>query len=188
MAVDEDKENACPADDQKCNLPSCDDGNATRTAPPRAGTLGQIMRAKGFVWLAGRHLACGEVSVAGRTCQLGCSGPWFAALSEEELPPSGTIEREVMEKDFQGPVLLDRRQELVFIGRDLKKDEIVAALNECLLKKEETVEGRATRRSARCHTSEAIEHQWKMDCDIDEEEDPIPLWPNEFDFASPLGE
>ena len=33
----------------------------------------------------------------------------------------------------------DRRQEVVFIGQKIKKDELVAALDDCLLRPDETV-------------------------------------------------
>jgi len=53
------------------------------------------------------------------------------------LPEEGSDEREMIERDIAGPVLLDRRQELVFIGRDMNCDAIVAALEKCEVTRKE---------------------------------------------------
>lgn len=40
----------------------------------------QVLRSKGFVWLAGNDIMAGEWSQAGSIMRIGCGGPWFAAL------------------------------------------------------------------------------------------------------------
>lgn len=98
-------------------------------------SFGQLLRSKGFVWIATRQDLCGEWSQAGGVIRFTVGGPWYAALPEEAWPESSE-DRRVIEKDFYGPSG-DRRQELVFIGIDLKRDALTSALNECLVSEEE---------------------------------------------------
>jgi G3E family GTPase/thiol-disulfide isomerase/thioredoxin len=98
-------------------------------------SFGQLLRSKGFVWIATRRDLCGEWSQAGGVLRFTVGGPWYAALPEEAWPQSSE-ERRVVQQDFDGPGG-DRRQELVFIGIDLKKDALISALNACLVSEEE---------------------------------------------------
>lgn len=43
----------------------------------------QVLRSKGFVWLAGNDVMAGEWSQAGSIMRLSCGGPWFAALPRQ---------------------------------------------------------------------------------------------------------
>ena len=93
--------------------------------------FGNILRSKGFIWLASRPNLCGEWSQAGGILRFTVGGPWYASLPDEAWP-SGREQRQDILKDFQDP-FGDRRQELVMIGIDMKKDKLIQALDSCLI-------------------------------------------------------
>jgi len=98
--------------------------------------FGEILRSKGFCWIAGRDkMQCGWAH-SGRLLQIAPILPWCADKPEEEWNAESEEELEEMRKNFEGPYG-DRRQALVFIGCNLKKDAISSSLNECLLTNDE---------------------------------------------------
>ena len=109
--------------------------------------FGRILRSKGFVWIAGRDNMSGEWGQAGAVLELGCAGPWMGLMPKHMWPEEGSEERDMMERDMSGPVLLDRRQELVFIWQNLNECVIVAALNDCLVTRAEASALRARQHS-----------------------------------------
>lgn len=100
-------------------------------------SFGQVLRAKGFAWVASRPDLCGEWSQAGGVLRFTVGGPWYAALPDEAWPQDPAQRADVL-RDFQGETG-DRRQELVFIGIDIKQDALVKALDDCLLKEGEGI-------------------------------------------------
>lgn len=90
-----------------------------------------VVRAKGFFWLASRNEITGLLSQAGPSITIQGAGEWIATYPEEE--------QEVILKE--DPELLkkwdkrygDRITELVMIGIDMNRDEIETSLNLCLL-------------------------------------------------------
>ncbi|WP_028974438.1 GTP-binding protein [Spirochaeta cellobiosiphila] len=93
-----------------------------------------LIRAKGYFWLATRMEFVGDLQVAGRLINFDLAGRWWSSYPQEEWP------QEVMdylEAEWQEPYG-DRRQEIVFIGSDMNKDKITAALNQCLVHPEWT--------------------------------------------------
>lgn len=90
-----------------------------------------IVRAKGFFWLATRNDMTGLLSQAGPSIIIQGAGEWLAAYSEAEREQILKEEPELLEKwdDRFG----DRMIELVFIGVDMKQEEIALSLDECLL-------------------------------------------------------
>jgi hypothetical protein len=62
-------------------------------------------------------------------------GIWWAAVPKDRWPGEEEV-RDYIEKEWSSPYG-DRRQELVFIGQDLLKAEMLAALQGCLLDDEE---------------------------------------------------
>lgn len=46
-------------------------------------SFGQVLRSKGFMWLAGRDDVHGEFSQAGATLRISAGHPWFAAIPED---------------------------------------------------------------------------------------------------------
>ena len=57
------------------------------TLSVRLVTRPQVLRAKGFVWLAGQPKTQGVFAFAGRAAELTPGGTWWAAMEREEWPP-----------------------------------------------------------------------------------------------------
>ncbi|MBY0122826.1 GTP-binding protein [Bacillus sp. S/N-304-OC-R1] len=94
-----------------------------------------IVRAKGFFWLATRNNMTGLLSQAGPSIILQGAGEWIAAYPELEREQILKDEPELLEKwDEQYG---DRMIELVFIGVDMSQNEVEASLDKCLLTDEE---------------------------------------------------
>jgi G3E family GTPase len=100
---------------------------------------GNLLRSKGFFWLATRFDKAGAWSQAGGIMRHEYAGYFWAAVPKSQWPQDPSYRATIAEK-FSGP-FGDRRQELVFIGQEL--DEIAArsALDSCLLTDEELAAG-----------------------------------------------
>lgn len=97
----------------------------------KSSPFGPLLRSKGFFWLASRYLMRGEWSSAGTMLTLKGGIPWFGITSEEYWPQDPNAIR-LIKRDFEGKHQ-DRRQELVFIGLDIDKQELKEAMDSCLL-------------------------------------------------------
>ncbi|MEC2469513.1 GTP-binding protein, partial [Bacillus cereus] len=94
-----------------------------------------VVRAKGFFWLASRNNMIGLLSQAGSSITIQGAGEWIAALSETERNQMITEEPEVLKNwDKQYG---DRITELVFIGIDMNRSLIEQSLDSCLLTEKE---------------------------------------------------
>jgi G3E family GTPase len=93
--------------------------------------LDRVIRAKGHFWLATRTDFLGELAIAGHQKSVSRMGRWWAAVPKNRWPDDGTFEEFVIK--HWHPVWGDRRQELVFIGIDMDKQAIIAALDACLM-------------------------------------------------------
>lgn len=95
----------------------------------------EVVRAKGFFWLATRNQVAMTLSQAGPSIEVGTAGFWLAAL-----PPAERAEMLAAEPDLENgwdPVYGDRLTELVFIGIDMQRERIEEELDSCLLTDEE---------------------------------------------------
>ncbi|MDX8363375.1 GTP-binding protein [Cytobacillus sp. IB215316] len=90
-----------------------------------------IVRAKGFFWLATRNNMSGLISQAGPSIMLQGAGEWVAAYPENERNQLLKEEPELVAK--WDPIYGDRMNEIVFIGLEMNQKEIVASIEECLL-------------------------------------------------------
>lgn len=95
-------------------------------------TWPNVVRAKGFFWLASRPHLAGEISHAGALVRHNRAGSWWAAMPKEYWPDDPAQVQRIKKgwHDLWG----DRRQELVFIGtQQMDKEGITAELNACLM-------------------------------------------------------
>ena len=92
---------------------------------------GNVLRSKGFFWLASRPDAAGEWSQAGGVVRHGPAGIWWAAAPSEHWPKDPE-QRARIEAEFDGEYG-DRRQEIVFIGQHLEPEQTREILDRCLL-------------------------------------------------------
>ncbi|MDQ0257310.1 G3E family GTPase [Evansella vedderi] len=94
-----------------------------------------IVRAKGFFWLATRNDITGLLSQAGHSLTIQGAGEWVAAYSDEEREQTLKEEPELLEKwDSEYG---DRISEIVFIGLEMNREKIETSLDKCLLTDEE---------------------------------------------------
>lgn len=101
---------------------------------------GKLIRSKGFFWLATRPDFAGSWSQAGGMAQYGPAGSFWNAVPKEHWPQNEADIASIL-SNWAEP-FGDMRQELVFIGQDLNKADIIARLSQCLLSEEEVSKGR----------------------------------------------
>jgi G3E family GTPase len=99
-----------------------------------------VLRAKGYVWIASRPQWAIAYSRAGNTANIEPVGYWWAATSKDKWPEIGNEERDLMEANWQEPYG-DRVNEIVFIGRKIDRAPIEAMLQTCELSSEEIALG-----------------------------------------------
>ncbi|MCY1076364.1 zinc metallochaperone GTPase ZigA [Archangium lansingense] len=105
------------------------------------GSWKGLLRSKGFFWLATRMDVTGVWAQAGGACAFEPAGLWWAAVPREEWPEEPALRAE-LEREMQAP-WGDRRQEIVFITRQVDQALLREALEECLLTGEEMAPGPA---------------------------------------------
>jgi G3E family GTPase len=91
-----------------------------------------VVRAKGYFWLASRPHWVGTLSQAGAMVRHERAGYWWAAVPKSRWPDDPALVERI-EKGWH-KVWGDRRQQLVFIGtRAMDQQAITAELNACLM-------------------------------------------------------
>lgn len=98
----------------------------------------EVVRAKGFFWLASQNEAAGLLSQAGTSITLEFGGIWIASLPKEERNKIIREDPSLQERWLEP--WGDRMQELVFIGIDMDQEKIEKLLDACLLTEEELAE------------------------------------------------
>ncbi|MES0855396.1 GTP-binding protein [Geobacillus sp. G4] len=98
----------------------------------------EVVRAKGFLWLASWNDMCVLLSQAGTSISIQAAGRWMASYPEEDIKQLLQEEETWREKwdDTYG----DRLTELVLIGIKMNADDIERSLDQCLLTDEEMKE------------------------------------------------
>ncbi|KRF04827.1 cobalamin biosynthesis protein CobW [Paenibacillus sp. Soil766] len=91
----------------------------------------EIVRSKGIMWLATRQHYAQSLSQAGPSIRFGPSGYWIAALPEEER--IAVLEEDADALTHWDDTYGDRINQIVFIGIDMDRDEIMTSLDACLL-------------------------------------------------------
>lgn len=97
-----------------------------------------VIRAKGLFWLLSRPDDALNFSQAGGSSRLEQAGVWWCSMPFEERMryPSFADNREMIENRWDKQ-WGDRMNELVFIGQNLNKQQIIADLENCLITKSE---------------------------------------------------
>ena len=100
---------------------------------------GNLVRSKGYFWLASRFDQAGSWSQAGGIMNHGFAGLFWSAVPEDQWPDH-TEHRAEIESKCEPPYG-DRRQEIVFIGQGLDEERARRALDACLLNEAELAAG-----------------------------------------------
>jgi len=104
----------------------------------RENDMGGLLRTKGFVWLSNYHDQIGVLSHAANVLKMDFPGRWKAL--DPKCWKGTKEEKAAMRKDWVEP-WGDRRQDLVFIGIDLKHEAIQNILDQLVLTNEEMAMG-----------------------------------------------
>ncbi|HAG29728.1 MAG TPA: 4-hydroxytetrahydrobiopterin dehydratase, partial [Alteromonas macleodii] len=100
---------------------------------------GKLIRSKGFFWLATRPQLAGSWSQAGGMARYGAAGLFWKAVPKEQWPEDPEYLKAI-EEQWMEP-FGDMRQELVFIGQGLNKNDIIERLDRCLLTDDQLIQG-----------------------------------------------
>jgi G3E family GTPase len=94
-----------------------------------------LLRSKGYFWIASRPSIAAQWSQAGGMAEYRPIGYWWVAAPKSEWPNDPESEAWITSQ-MEGP-WGDRRQELVFIGQQLPREEMETMLNVALLTPDE---------------------------------------------------
>ena len=106
----------------------------------REWPTGNLIRSKGYFWLATRPEFAGQWSQAGGIARYGFAGMFWKAIPDHRWPEDEES-RKLIEENWVEP-FGDMRQELVFIGQNLDQQEVCAELDACLLNDDELYAGK----------------------------------------------
>ncbi|WP_433902926.1 GTP-binding protein [Sphingobacterium puteale] len=104
-----------------------------------------IIRAKGLLWMASRPDIAISFSQAGGSVRMESAGAWWCSMPEatrSQYPIYAEVKNDLLRRWH--PEWEDRKNELVFIGQHLKREEYLAELESCLLTVEESEDWRFT--------------------------------------------
>jgi len=101
---------------------------------------GKLIRSKGYFWLASRPEFAGQWNQAGGIARYGFAGMFWKAVPKEDWPSDEDYLASI-EKSWQEP-FGDMRQELVFIGQNLDREQVINALDNCLLSEAQMLAGK----------------------------------------------
>ena len=102
--------------------------------------FGNLIRSKGYFWLASRPEFAGQWSQAGGIARYGFAGMFWKAVPQDNWPDDEEYLASIR-KNWVEP-FGDMRQELVFIGQGLDQEKVTEALDACLLSEDELLRGR----------------------------------------------
>merc|ERR1712241_162036 len=109
----------------------------------RAEAFGELLRSKGFIWIASTNNIIGGGQQAGNIIRLEAESPWMCEMREmwEGTPSEELVLKDLRQSNGEEWPYGDRRQELVFIGQSLKHEVIQNTLDQCLLTDQEMLLG-----------------------------------------------
>ena len=99
-----------------------------------------VIRSKGSFWIASKPDLVGVWSQAGGACSAHFKGQWFASLPKEKWNFATSTDYDSFIKEWD-QTFGDRQQEIVLIGRDMNKKELIQSLDACLLTPDELKKG-----------------------------------------------
>merc|ERR1711872_1041776 len=105
----------------------------------RVQLMGELLRSKGFIWIATSNYIMGGFQQAGNILRIEAQGPWMSENPEqwEGTPNEALIYKDMVDSTGKEYPYMDRRQEMVFIGHKLKHLAIQEALDSRLLTEDE---------------------------------------------------
>jgi len=123
------------ADDEFAELQK----EATVKQQRRNETMGELLRSKGFFWLATSHDIIGGWQQAGNVIRIEAQSPWLCKIKDvwEGTASEVHVMKDIKKEDGSEWQYKDRRQEIVFIGHGMKVEVIRQLLDDCLLTEEE---------------------------------------------------
>jgi len=109
----------------------------------RTEVMGELLRSKGFFWMATTNDITGGWQQAGNILRIVPENPWMCLMPQfwEGTPSEELVMQDIRKPNGEEWEYKDRRQELVFIGHGLKRDAIQELLDQCLLTDEEMALG-----------------------------------------------
>ena len=109
----------------------------------RGKVMGELLRSKGFIWIATSHQLIGHWQQAGSVIYIGAESYWMCEIRDQwkDSPSAELILKDMQQANGEEWKYADRRQELVFIGQGLKHEAIQGLLDQALLTDEEMAQG-----------------------------------------------
>jgi len=132
----------------------------------RTDVMGELLRSKGFMWIATSNDVIGAWQQAGNVLRIGAEDQWMCLMPEMWMgtPSEELVMQDIRKPDGEDYEYKDRRQEIVFIGHGMKGEAIQQLLDDCLLTDEEMALGPEG-------WKETMEHLDKINLNLDFEED-----------------
>merc|ERR1719412_2808436 len=139
----ETKEGDDDAEEEKMRKLQQDQKVAAGKQSKRAAAMGELLRSKGFIWIATSNNLIGGWQQAGNVIRLEAESPWMCEMMEmwEGTPSEKLVLKDLLQSNGEEWPHGDRRQELVFIGQSLKNEVIQNTLDQCLLTDQEMLLG-----------------------------------------------